>query len=67
MVSADTDAEVIASSLADAERFELILDRHAPNIHRYLRRRLGKGVAEELTAETLTRAFRARARNFAAA
>ena len=37
MVSADTDAEVIASSLADAERFELIFDRHAPRIHRYLR------------------------------
>lgn len=60
MVSADTDAEVIASSLADAERFELIFDRHAPSIHRYLRRRVGRSVAEELTAETFTRAFRAR-------
>jgi RNA polymerase sigma-70 factor (ECF subfamily) len=60
MVSADTDAEVIARSLADAERFELIFDRHAPSIHRYLRRRLGESLAAELTAETFTRAFRAR-------
>jgi len=59
-VCADTDAEVIASSLADPERFELIFDRHASRIYRYLRRRLGESVAEELTAETFTRAFRAR-------
>ena len=60
MVSADTDAEVITSSLTDPERFELIFDRHAPSIYRYLRQRLGESVAEELTAETFTRAFRAR-------
>lgn len=62
MGSADTDAEAIASSLVDSERFEVIFDRHAASIHRYLRRRLGQSVAEELTAETFTRAFRARAR-----
>jgi len=31
-----------------------------PSVHRYLRRRVGERLAEELTAETITRAFRAR-------
>lgn len=31
-----------------------------PSVHRYLRRRVGERLAEELTAETFTRAFRAR-------
>jgi hypothetical protein len=35
------DAEVIAASLTDAERFAVVFDRHAPHIHRYLARRLG--------------------------
>lgn len=55
-----TDAELIAASLADAERFEGVFERHAASIHRYLRRRVGDRLAEELTAETFTRAFRAR-------
>lgn len=61
-VEADrTDAELIAASLRRPELFEVIFDRHAAGIHRYLRRRLGESLAEELTAETFTRAIRARA------
>jgi|SRR3954454_7298974 RNA polymerase sigma factor (sigma-70 family) len=60
MAAAETDADVIAGSLDQGERFETIFDRHAASIHRYLRGRVGERLAEELTAETFTRAFRAR-------
>lgn len=60
MAAADTDAEVIACSLDRPERFEAIFDRHAISVHRYLRRRVGGRLAEELTAEVFMRAFRAR-------
>jgi RNA polymerase sigma factor (sigma-70 family) len=60
MAAAETDAEVIARSRDQSERFEAIFDRHAASIHRYLRRRVGERLADELTAETFTRAFRAR-------
>ena len=56
----ETDGEVIASSLDRPERFEVIFDRHAASIYRYLRRRVGDQLAEELTAETFTRALQAR-------
>ncbi len=57
MAATETDAEVIAASLVRPERFEAIFDRHAAAIHRYLRRRVGERLAEELTAETFARAF----------
>lgn len=60
MTVPETDGEVIASSLVRPQRFEAIFDRHATSVHRYLRRRLGEPVAEELTAETFARAFRYR-------
>lgn len=60
MSAAETDAEVITSSLDRPERFEAIFDRHAPAVYRYLRRRLGDHLAEELTAETFARALRSR-------
>jgi len=60
MAAADTDAEVIARSLDRPQRFEAIFDRHAISVHRYLRRRVGERLAEELTAEAFMRAFRAR-------
>src|SRR5688572_18566387 len=56
------DAAVIAASLATPERFAVIFDRHAPYIHRYLARRLGAEVADDLVGETFLVAFRKRGR-----
>lgn len=61
MAVAKSDGEVIAASLDRPARFEAIFDRHAASVHRYLRRRVGDALAEELTAETFMRAFRNRA------
>jgi RNA polymerase sigma factor (sigma-70 family) len=58
----ETDGELIASSLDRPERFEAIFDRHAVTIYRYLRRRVGAQLAEDLTAETFTRALHGRRR-----
>jgi DNA-directed RNA polymerase specialized sigma24 family protein len=55
------DAEVITASLAEPGRFAALFDRHAPHIHRYLARRVGPQVAEDLLAETFLVAFGKRA------
>lgn len=60
MIATETDAQVIAASLSRPERFEEIFDRHALAIYRYLRRRVGDQLAEELAAEAFTTAFRIR-------
>ena len=57
---ADDDASVIAASVRDPERFAVIYDRHAAAIHRYLARRLGVQVADDLVGETFLAAFRRR-------
>jgi RNA polymerase sigma-70 factor (ECF subfamily) len=57
-----SDRDVIASSLERPECFEAVFERHATAIYRHLRRRVGAALAEELTAETFARAFRARRR-----
>ncbi|WP_426247036.1 RNA polymerase sigma factor [Nocardioides sp. LHG3406-4] len=57
-----TDAQVVAASLHDPAEFAHVYDRHAPDVHRYLLRRLGADVAEDLTADTFVIAFRSRAR-----
>src|SRR5207247_9507566 len=56
------DGDVIVSSFERPEFFEAVFDRHAKTIYRYLRRRVGEALAEELTAETFARAFRGRRR-----
>ena len=56
------DATVIARSLAEPERFAAVFDRHAPHIHRYLARRVGREAADDLVAETFLTAFRKRDR-----
>jgi RNA polymerase sigma factor (sigma-70 family) len=61
-VRTPSDRDVIASSLERPECFEAIFDRHATTIYRYLRRRVGAMLAEELLAETFARAFHARRR-----
>jgi RNA polymerase sigma factor (sigma-70 family) len=56
------DAAVIESSWREPERFAALFDRHAPHIHRYLARRAGRAVADDLVAETFLAAFAKRHR-----
>jgi RNA polymerase sigma-70 factor, ECF subfamily len=56
------DATVIARSLDDPEQFAVVFRRHAPDVHRYVVRRLGPGAADDVVAETFLTAFRLRAR-----
>jgi RNA polymerase sigma-70 factor (ECF subfamily) len=55
-----TDGELIARSARDAECFGVVFDRHFAGIHRYLTRRAGREVADELAVETFVVAFRRR-------
>jgi RNA polymerase sigma factor (sigma-70 family) len=59
---AETDADIVAASLADPARFERLYDRHASDIHRFTARRLGVVAAEDITAEVFLIAFRTRSR-----
>ena len=56
------DHDLIRLSAADPEAFGQIFDRHAATIHRYLARRAGHALADDLTAETFLIAFRGRDR-----
>jgi RNA polymerase sigma-70 factor (ECF subfamily) len=56
------DAATIARSHDQPVAFEAIFERHFAVVHRYLRRRVGDALAEELAAETFTRAFASRRR-----
>lgn len=51
------DADVIERSWNDPEQFAALFDRHAPRIHRYVARRAGREVADDLVAETFLAAF----------
>jgi RNA polymerase sigma factor (sigma-70 family) len=55
-----TDADLIAASVDDPERFATLFDRHAAAVHRYLGRRVGD-LADDLLSETFLVAFRRRA------
>jgi len=55
-----TDGQLIAASLEHPERFARLFDRHHGPIHRYLERRSGRRVAEDVAAETFVVAFRRR-------
>ncbi|ROP41277.1 RNA polymerase sigma factor [Saccharothrix texasensis] len=57
-----TDAEIIDRSRHEPDAFAAIFDRHAPHIRRYLERRLGAQVADDLVAETFLTAFDKRQR-----
>jgi RNA polymerase sigma-70 factor, ECF subfamily len=54
------DTELIAASLVEPARFAELFDRHYPAVLRYLRRRIGPDLADDLAAETFTLAFRRR-------
>jgi RNA polymerase sigma-70 factor (ECF subfamily) len=55
------DGDAIAASLHEPARFAGVFDRHYEEIARYLTRRAGRALAEELASETFVRAFAARA------
>src|SRR5260370_30249150 len=56
------DAAIIKASWTDPEQFALLFDRHASVIHRYIARRAGGEIAEDLVAETFLAAFHRRRR-----
>jgi len=60
MMSSPSDAEVIGRSLGEPEAFGLIYDRHAPALLRFLGRRVGARIAEELVGELFRIAFERR-------
>jgi RNA polymerase sigma factor (sigma-70 family) len=55
-----TDAEVLTSSVDDPRQFALIFDRYFPAVHRYVARRLGPNLADDLAQETFAIAFERR-------
>lgn len=60
VLTVPTDADAMAASILDADRFALVFDRHFAPIHRFLHRRVGRDLADELAAETFAEAFRRR-------
>lgn len=56
------DHDLIRRSAREPEAFGQIFDRHAATIHRYLARRVGRTLADDLAAETFLIAFRGRER-----
>lgn len=61
MESSPSDAEFLTRSLREPRAFEVLFDRHFVAVHRYLHRRAGRDVADELAAETFALAFERRA------
>jgi len=61
-VQADSDAALMAASLAQPERFAVVFDRHYNAVHRYLARRAGTDAADDLASRTFVVAFEARTR-----
>lgn len=61
MAASPSDAEVLARSLTDPTEFALLFDRHFDAVYRYLHRRAGRDLADELAAETFALAFERRA------
>ncbi len=56
-----TDRGFVARSLEDGREFAAVFDRHYVQIWRYLNRRGGRTVADDLASETFVRAFAHRA------
>jgi RNA polymerase sigma factor (sigma-70 family) len=57
-----SDAAAIAASLESPTAFAAVFERHHPAVHRYLARRIGRDLADELAAETFAVAFAKRGR-----
>jgi RNA polymerase sigma factor (sigma-70 family) len=60
LATAGDDAEVIRRSRDEPEHFAVLFRRHAPEIQRYVVRRLGADAADDVVAETFLAAFRQR-------
>jgi RNA polymerase sigma factor (sigma-70 family) len=58
--SVESDAAIIANSVAHPAVFAALYERHLERVAAYLARRVGSALAEDLTAEVFVRAFRAR-------
>ena len=58
----ETDAKAILASRTDAEAFASVVRRRHASVHRYLQRRVGADLAEDLAAEVFVAAFAQRAR-----
>jgi RNA polymerase sigma factor (sigma-70 family) len=56
----ESDAKLIQSSWREPERFAEIYDAYFVDVHKYVERRLGRDVADDLAAETFLIAFRQR-------
>ncbi|MEV0585065.1 RNA polymerase sigma factor [Nonomuraea sp. NPDC050310] len=56
------DAELIRRSRRDPEAFAGLFDRHAPAMRRYVARRLGPSLADDVVSDTFLTAFRRRDR-----
>ena len=56
------DAAVLARSQHEPTAFAAIFDRHAAEVYRFLARRVGEQLADDLTEETMLRAFEQRHR-----
>lgn len=54
------DAAIISASHADPEQFASIFDRHFDSIYRYIASRIGPQLADDLSAEVFSVAFRRR-------
>jgi RNA polymerase sigma-70 factor (ECF subfamily) len=59
---ADDDAAIIRRSRHEPDHFAAVFRRHAPEIQRYVVRRLGADAADDVVAETFLVAFRQRDR-----
>jgi RNA polymerase sigma factor (sigma-70 family) len=59
-IQAEDDATVIARSIEEPECFAAVFRRHAPQIQRYVTRRIGADAADDVVAETFLTAFRQR-------
>jgi RNA polymerase sigma factor (sigma-70 family) len=57
-----TDADLVAASLHDPQRFALLFDRHAPAVHRYVASRARHSDVDDVVFETFLTAFRKRTR-----
>jgi RNA polymerase sigma factor (sigma-70 family) len=55
-------AHVVLASRTEPVRFAVVFDRHFGAIHRYLSRRVGGDLADDLAAATFVEAFRTRDR-----
>ena len=52
-----SDADIIGESRHQPERFAAIFDRHFSEVHRYVERRLGGDIADDIASDTFLTAF----------